>query len=122
MPHSTTTIPVTHPRDLARLDSTRFGDSETQRLGRLLGLQLIAIELVKELSNFSLNGSVENEIENGKPHRPKTFDSATLQLTISSSFFSFSFYFSFFVAVSDFAHFRLASGWRLRTAFKSGRA
>lgn len=57
--HSTT-IPMTHPHDRRTADS---GPS-------LLGLQLIAIELVKELSNFSrLTHRVrdrERERENGK--------------------------------------------------------
>lgn len=96
--------------DSARPTSTR----DEARRASLLGLQLIAIELVKELSNFSRlseNGIwIGNANACRKPSNSTTRPSLCASL-LPSQFLGF-----------DLARFRLASGWRLRTAFKSGRA
>lgn len=106
--HSTT-IPMTHPHDRRTADS---GPS-------LLGLQLIAIELVKELSNFSRLTHREGEREReGKGGRMKNGKQSKATARHRSPFTRLRLR----LRLRLLYHFRLASGWRLRTAFKSGRA
>lgn len=106
--HSTT-IPMTHPHDRRTADS---GPS-------LLGLQLIAIELVKELSNFSrLTHRVREREREGKGGRMENGKQSKATARQRSPFTRLRLR----LRLRLLYHFRLASGWRLRTAFKSGRA